>query len=132
MTINTSTLIESQAIMPMTGSAKPQVRFDQQHVAKVFEDTFAEIMHLRKEGQKEYAHNFATPFRNFEKLASDLHMTREQVLWVYLSKHLDGIIAYLNGHRSQRESIHGRIHDCIVYLLLLKSMIVEDEISSNR
>ena len=40
-------------------------------------------------------------------------------------KHIDGIIAYINGHESQRESITGRINDAIVYLCILRGMVEE-------
>ena len=42
---------------------------------------------------------------------------------VYLLKHIDGIMAYINGHKSQREGVEGRITDAIVYLLLLRGMV---------
>ena len=46
---------------------------------------------------------------------------------VYLLKHIDGITAYLSGHKSQREDVRGRIKDAIVYLMLLWAMIEERE-----
>ncbi|HEX6940221.1 MAG TPA: hypothetical protein VF158_12475 [Longimicrobiales bacterium] len=46
---------------------------------------------------------------------------------VYLEKHLDGIHAYVQGHRSQRESVRGRINDAIVYLCLLRGMVEQAE-----
>ena len=50
---------------------------------------------------------------------------------VYLLKHIDGISSYVNGHKSQREDVRGRITDAIVYLCLLWGM-VEDESKQNR
>ena len=50
---------------------------------------------------------------------------------VYLLKHIDGISSYVNGHKSQREDVRGRITDAIVYLCLLWGM-VEDEKSESR
>ena len=44
---------------------------------------------------------------------------------VYILKHIDGIIAHVDGHKSQREHIHGRITDAIVYLTLLWGMLDE-------
>jgi hypothetical protein len=52
-------------------------------------------------------------------------LSREQVLWVYALKHLDGIRAYVDGHRSQREDVRGRINDFIVYMMLLHGMLQE-------
>lgn len=86
-----------------------------------------EIYRLREAGQKEYAHDKQNAFRNFDYLAERLDLNRKEVLWVYLQKHLDGIIAHINGHRSQREHVSGRIKDAIVYLTLLGAMIEEEE-----
>lgn len=89
-------------------------------------ELFKQCHELRSAGQKEYAHDTENAFRNFESVGIDLQMPREKVLWVYLKKHLDGIRAHLNGTVSQRESVHGRIKDAIVYLVLLDGMLYED------
>ena len=94
---------------------------------KVMSQVFTECHLLRNAGQKEYAHTIDNAFRNFEAISDELHLSREQVLWVYLKKHLDGITAHINGHRSQREDVRGRINDAIVYLCLLRGM-VEDSV----
>lgn len=91
---------------------------------RVFED---EIMSLREAGQKEYAMAESNAFANFERVASDLGINRKLVLWTYVRKHLDGICSFLRGHISQRENVRGRINDAIVYLLLLRGMIEDDE-----
>ncbi len=80
-------------------------------------------MQMREEGQKEYAHDDDNAFANFERVAEQTGMTREQVLMVYLLKHIDGISSYVKGHRSQREGIQGRIIDARVYLALLAGMV---------
>tara|TARA_R100000808_G_C2135347_1_gene143756 strand:- start:851 stop:1042 length:192 start_codon:yes stop_codon:yes gene_type:complete len=46
---------------------------------------------------------------------------------VYLLKHIDGINAYIDGHKSQREGVEGRIIDTIVYLFLLWGYITAQE-----
>jgi|TARA_R100001530_G_scaffold131243_1_gene102779 hypothetical protein len=51
---------------------------------------------------------------------------------VYLLKHIDGITAYLAGHKSQREDVRGRIKDAIVYLMLLWAMIEERESNGKK
>ena len=51
----------------------------------------------------------------------------------YLLKHIDGINAFVKGHTSQREDIIGRITDCIVYLMLLWGMVIEErEVNDDR
>lgn len=100
----------------------------QQEVAELFRNVFEkEIMALREAGQKEYAHDNSNAFSNFERVAADLGLNRKAVLWVYVRKHLDGIAAYLKGHKSQREDVRGRINDSLVYLLLLRAMIEDEE-----
>lgn len=85
-----------------------------------------EVMATREEGQKEYSGGNDNAFGNFERLATQLDMSREKVLWVYAMKHVDGIASWLKGHKSQREDITGRIKDLIVYLFLLWCMIEDD------
>ena len=82
---------------------------------------FEECRVLRNAGQAEYAGG-DNAFGNFERLAEKLKLTPEHVLWVYLAKHLDGITAWIAGHKSQREPVRGRIKDAIVYLCLLAGM----------
>jgi rubrerythrin len=83
---------------------------------------------VRDQGQKEYAHDDQNAFRNFDALAKMLGVDRKVVLWVYLQKHLDGIVADINGHKSQREDVRGRIKDARLYLALLWGMY-DDELS---
>lgn len=82
---------------------------------------------VREDGQKEYAHDENNAFRNFQQTAKDIGVTQEKALWVHMKKHLDGILTYINGHKSQRESVHGRIKDARMYLALLDGMIAEGE-----
>ena len=84
------------------------------------------IMRTRDAGQKEYAHGQENVFANFERGAKALDISREKVLMTYLLKHIDGISAYVKGHKSQREDVTGRITDAIVYLMLLWAMSREE------
>ena len=86
---------------------------------------FDEVTEMRDAGQKEYAHTEDNVFANFERVADLTGVSREKVLLVYLLKHIDGISAYIKGHKSQRESVNGRITDAVVYLMLLKGMVDE-------
>lgn len=87
-----------------------------------------EIVTLGQQGQSEYAQG-QDAFDNFNRLAVELGMDRKAVLMVYFSKHRDGVLSYLKGHKSQREPVQGRIKDMIVYLLLLWAMVEEEEAS---
>tara|TARA_R100000008_G_scaffold86681_1_gene80866 strand:+ start:2233 stop:2664 length:432 start_codon:yes stop_codon:yes gene_type:complete len=97
---------------------------------ELFIDIIKEIKSTRDEGQKEYAHTEDNVFANFERVAKSLNTSKEKVLMVYLLKHIDGINSWINGHKSQREDVTGRIKDAIVYLCLLWGMTSEDHITS--
>ena len=94
---------------------------------KLMNTIFDSILKMHKEGQKEYAHDEDNVFANFDRIADQTGSDRKFVLWVYLMKHVDGIAAYINGHKSQREDVRGRITDALVYLIILWGMINKDE-----
>jgi hypothetical protein len=96
-------------------------------VADLMGEMYREEQSTREDGQKEYAHDDSNALANFERLAERLGITREQVLLVYLYKHMDGIDSWVNGHRSQREDVRGRIKDARVYLALLRAMVEETD-----
>jgi len=87
------------------------------------------IKSTRESGQKEYAHDVNNVFANFERVAENLNISRQKALGVYLLKHVDGVMSFIQGHKSQREDVRGRITDIIVYLMLLWGMVEEDELS---
>ena len=84
-----------------------------------------QVQQTRDDGQKEYAHDNDNVFANFDRVGSLLNIGSEKTLMVYLLKHIDGITAYLSGHKSQREDVRGMIKDAIVYLILLWAMVEE-------
>lgn len=105
-------------------------------------DEFSELLEriqaeeniVREAGQREYAHDADRAFRNFEEIGQRLRcrhcghpIGRENVLMVYLLKHIDGIIAWVNGHRSQREDVRGRLKDARMYEALLWGMAEEHD-----
>ena len=94
----------------------------------ISEEILPKIKAARDAGQKEYAQDEDNVFANFERVGDTLKISREKVLMVYLLKHIDGISAYTNGHKSQREDVRGRLTDAIVYLCLLWGMIENDKV----
>ena len=72
-----------------------------------------------------YAHS-EDRFDNFNRIAGYLDLSREQVLLVYLMKHIDGIISGVNYNKDGGEGIPSRIDDAIVYLELLQGMLQEN------
>ena len=94
---------------------------------KLMDAIIKEVTLTRDQGQKEYAHDEKDVFANFNRVASLLEEDRKKVLMTYMLKHVDGIAAYVKGHKSQREDVTGRITDCMVYLMLLWGMIEEED-----
>ena len=86
----------------------------QSHMRKFMDNIWSTVINMRDEGQKEYAHTDKNVFANFERTGKLLGVEREKILMTFLLKHIDGIAAYANGHKSQREDITGRITDAIV------------------
>ena len=95
------------------------------HMRSVMDSIWEKVLKTRDSGQEEYAHDEKNVFANFERAANLLCVNREKILMTYLLKHIDGIAAYANGHKSQREDVTGRITDAIVYLCLLWAMVDE-------
>ena len=87
---------------------------------------------MRAAGQKEYARKESNAFANFERVADYIDSNKQKVLMVYLLKHIDGISSFVNGYKSQREDVRGRITDAIVYLCLLWGMIDEEDNKSHN
>lgn len=96
-------------------------------MAELMDAVFNKCHSFRESGQAEYAHKNENAFANFERVAERLDMDRKKVLLVYLEKHLDGIHSHVNGHKSQREDVRGRLIDLIVYSFLLYGMIESEE-----
>ena len=101
----------------------------QQTLKELIDVIMNEVQGMREAGQKEYARKESNAFANFERIANSLGNTREEVLMVYLLKHIDGIISWIEGHKSQRENVTGRIIDAITYLCLLYGMSTEDNLA---
>jgi hypothetical protein len=99
---------------------------------ELMESIFSKIQKMREAGQKEYARKKSNAFANFERVAEHIDSSREKVLMVYLLKHIDGISSYVNGHKSQREDVRGRLTDAIVYLCLLWGMVEDTENQSRN
>ena len=78
-----------------------------------------EIKETRASGQAEYARTDTDVLANFKRIGKTLNMDPDKVIAVYLLKHIDGVISYIDGHQSQREAVTGRLTDIIVYCCLL-------------
>ena len=92
-------------------------------MVRIMEDVIEQVKDARDGGQDEYARDKDNAFANFERIGDWLGKSREEILMVYLLKHMDGIISWVDGNESQREDVTGRITDAITYLCLLWGMV---------
>lgn len=99
--------------------------------ARSIDELYERLKLLTASKGEEYKRRDDNQFANFERGAQALGLTREQVLMVYLSKHLDSITTYVKDRAAGQEKVYaepisGRIDDAILYLLLLRGMTIEN------
>lgn len=92
---------------------------------KLAEATFQRIRDLTSSKGIEYRAGDDDQLANFKRLSGQLKLLPEKVLWVYLTKHLDGILNFVNTGTQPSEGVGGRINDAILYLILLKAIFTE-------
>lgn len=91
-----------------------------------FRKEFEKMMEISATKGVEYANDDHDANNNFKEIGKQLSMTPEQVLWVYVKKHLQAVESYLRrGSVLSNEPIEGRIHDIILYNFILLSLLEE-------
>jgi len=90
------------------------------------------MVELTESKGEEYKGADDNQFGNFERTAQDTGLSREQVWLVFFNKHFDALRTYVRdkatGTKRQRsESIVGRIDDAILYLILLRGMVGQND-----
>lgn len=108
-----------------------QTEFD-----KVVEETMSNLTKLLVVKGGEYA-GTEDRLSNFKRGAALTGAHPLQVLFIYMSKHYDGIASFIRGEAAGRpltlsEPIDGRIDDLINYGILLKALIRESERERER
>lgn len=89
-------------------------------------DFFATLRDINQTKGNDYSGS-EDAFANFKRNAERLSTDKYQVWAVYFFKHLDSIETWLRERSLKSEPIEGRIDDAIMYLLLLKGMLAEDD-----
>ena len=90
------------------------------------------MVSLTESKGEEYKGAQDNQFGNFERTAQDTGLSREQVWLVFFNKHFDALRTYVRDmatgvERKRSESIVGRIDDAILYLILLRGMVIQNE-----
>ena len=94
---------------------------------QLIEKEFAKIMEISRTKGIEYANSSVDANNNFKKLGEELGMDPKQILWVYAQKHNQAISNFLKtGESKSNEPITGRIHDAILYHLILLTLLHEE------
>ena len=105
---------------------------NKQRFKKLIDEQADALRQLTASKGEEYARSDDDQLANFKRQAAEFGLQPEQVLAIYLNKHLDSIKTYIK-HKTPTsvyalaEPIEGRIDDAILYLLLLKAMVVEQK-----
>lgn len=87
-----------------------------------------ECLRILKVKGDDYTIGTGDRLHNFRTVAEFTGQRMEEVLGVYLYKHIAAVFAYIkSGGQSESEPIAGRISDVIVYMLLFYKMVVELE-----
>lgn len=95
----------------------------------LLDETAADLRSLTETKGREYAGS-CDQLANFRRLGEALGTPPEAILLVYLTKHLDSITTYIRElpEPAPSEPITGRIDDAILYLILLKALIIDNEL----
>lgn len=80
------------------------------------------LLKISSEKGADYAPD-SDELKNFKDAADRLGLTWEQIWGVYAGKHWDAIMTYCREGDIKSEPIDGRVHDLIVYDLLLLGLI---------
>ena len=98
-----------------------------QDVKHLMEEIFKQVMDTRDKAHDEYAQS-EDAHANFRRQGEALAIPPEKVLWIFATKHWDGVASWIKGRRDNlRENIRGRIKDLIVYLILLWALVDDIE-----
>ena len=101
------------------------MKWEQQQ--KLFKELIKEEADILNRKGAEYASD-EDANANFKKRAEDIGIDPKQILWIFLSKHLDSIKSYIKkGKEISDEPIVGRINDARNYLFLLHCLICEEK-----
>lgn len=109
-------------------------RFSHESFDKIIAQTIEQIRNLAALKGGEYAGD-EDRLANFRRNAQSLGLDYRQIWAVYSAKHWDALIQYIKDvgqgtERRRLESLEGRCDDLIVYLLLFKAMLKEQEAGS--
>lgn len=99
---------------------------DKKQFKELLDNTHKTLVNLTAGKGEEYSRD-SDQLANFKRQAEELNATPEKILMVYLNKHLDAIKSFVKTGKVYSEPIEGRIDDAILYLILLKGIVQDDQ-----
>lgn len=91
----------------------------------LLQTTFVEIFELSQTKGKEYTQD-GDRLKNFVETGEDLNIHPSKTCFLFMKKHWDSLRSFMKfGKVHSTESIESRIHDLILYLILLKAILKE-------
>lgn len=99
---------------------------DKREFRNLLDATYQSLVDLTASKGEEYSRD-TDQLANFKRQAEELNATPEKILMVYLNKHLDSIKSFVKTGKVHSEPIEGRIDDAILYLILLKGIVQDDQ-----
>ena len=99
---------------------------DKREFRNLLDATYQSLVNLTASKGEEYSRD-TDQLANFKRQAEELNATPEKILMVYLNKHLDSIKSFVKTGKVHSEPIEGRIDDAILYLILLKGIVQDDQ-----
>ena len=92
---------------------------------EIMAETFIKIKGLSQTKGKEYTQG-GDRLKNFVETGEDLDIHPMKTCFIFMKKHWDSLRSFMKyGKTHSTESIESRIHDLILYLILLKAILKE-------
>ena len=120
-------IIPMKPILKSKPKKKETTKMNYDEEMAVFDDIVAECRNLLTKKGDDYSGR-EDRLANFKRLAKELGLTPQQVLWVYLRKHLDAITSYVkDGKFESCEGLRSRVVDAVNYLVLMECLRLDEE-----
>ena len=98
----------------------------QDFIEKIIKTTMDKILEINKTKGEEYS-GANDVCKNFKRQAEMLDIDPKLVWAVYVNKHWDAIMSHVKNGIVFSEPIEGRIYDTILYLLLYRALIKDQD-----
>lgn len=106
-------------------------KYNSERYAQLLDDIYDRVRDLGHLKGGEYSGD-DDRLANFRRNAASLGVNKETVWAVYAAKHWDAIMQYIKDkqagkERRRLESLDGRVHDIITYMILFAAMLDEEK-----